>query len=103
MEGADAELLAAGGDVLSGKHSRVGGGLITVGLDLHAARHADEGLLAGQIRNVHESVVERGEDVGDTAGAGAWGRLKGSCRVAATARRRTRASRNKGMLHEKLL
>ena len=60
-----AQLLAADGDVLGGKHSRVGGGLVAIGLDLHATGHADQGLLAGQIGDVHEGVVEGGEDVGN--------------------------------------
>ena len=44
MKGSDAELLAADGDVLSGQHGGVGGGLVTVGLDLHATGDTDDGL-----------------------------------------------------------
>ena len=37
--------LAAGGHILRGKHGRVGGGLVAVGLHLHAAGHAHQRLL----------------------------------------------------------
>ncbi|CAH0368127.1 unnamed protein product, partial [Pelagomonas calceolata] len=70
-----AELLAAHGDVLRGKHGRVGRRLVAVGLDLHAARHADEGLTARQISDVHERVVERREDVRDAEERLALGEL----------------------------
>ena len=60
-----AELLAAHGYVLRGKHGRVGRRLVAVGLDFHAARHADERFTARQISDVHERVVERREDVRD--------------------------------------
>lgn len=43
VQGVDAELLAAGGDVLGGQHGGVGGGLITVGLDLHATGDTGDG------------------------------------------------------------
>ena len=36
VEGSDADLAAADGDVLRGKHGSVRGGLVTVSLDLHA-------------------------------------------------------------------
>lgn len=36
VESGDADLAAAGSDILSGKHCGVGGRLVTVGLDLHA-------------------------------------------------------------------
>jgi len=59
------ELLEADGNVLRGKHRRVGRGLIAVSLDLHAARDAHEGLAARHISHVHERVVERREDARD--------------------------------------
>lgn len=52
----------AGGDVLSSQHGGVGGGLVTVGLDLHATGDTADGLTAGQIGDVDEGVVEGGED-----------------------------------------
>ena len=52
VEGSDAELLAADGDVLSGQHGGVGGGLVTVGLDLHATGDTGDGLTATGITQV---------------------------------------------------
>lgn len=49
VEGSDAELLAAGGDVLGSQHGGVGGGLVTVGLDLHATGDTGDGLTAAGI------------------------------------------------------
>jgi len=65
VEGGDAELLASEGDVLGGKHGGVRAGLVAVGLDLHAAGDADEGLAAGEVGNVDEGVIEGGEQVGN--------------------------------------
>jgi len=66
VDGGDAELLAADGDVLGGKHRGVRGGLITISLDLHAAGDADHGLATGEIGDVDEGIVERREDVRDS-------------------------------------
>ena len=63
VEGGDADLTAAGGDVLSSQHGGVGRRLVAIGLDLHAAGDARDRLLAGQIGDVHESVVEGRKDV----------------------------------------
>ena len=52
-------------DVLGSQHSGVGGGLVTVGLDLHATGDTGDGLAAGQIGDVDEGVVEGGEDAGN--------------------------------------
>lgn len=52
VEGSDAELLAADGDVLGSQHSGVGGGLVTVGLDLHATGDTVDGLTATGITQV---------------------------------------------------
>lgn len=53
VEGSDAELLAAGSDVLGSQHGGVGGGLVTVGLDLHATSDTADGLAAtGITQNV---------------------------------------------------
>ena len=53
VQGGDAELLAAGGDVLGSQHGGVGGGLVTVGLDLHTTGDTANGLAAtGITQNV---------------------------------------------------
>lgn len=53
MQGSDAELLAAGSDVLGSQHGSVGGGLVTVGLDLHSTGNTADGLTAtGITQNV---------------------------------------------------
>jgi hypothetical protein len=53
VECSDAELLAAGSDILSGQHGSVGGGLVTVGLDLHATGNTAQRLAAtGVTQNV---------------------------------------------------
>lgn len=72
VEGSDADLLAAGSDVLGGQHGGVGGGLVTVGLDLHSTGDTADGLATGQIGDVDEGVVERGEDTGNTEHQLAW-------------------------------
>ncbi len=48
----DAEGLDLLSDVLGGKHSSVGGRLITISLDLHAASDSAQGLTAGKIGDV---------------------------------------------------
>lgn len=52
MEGGDAELLAAGGNVLGRQHGSVGRGLVAVGLDFHAASDTADGLAAAGITQV---------------------------------------------------
>lgn len=52
MEGVDAKLLAAGSDVLSSQHGSVGGGLVTIGLDLHTTGNTADGLTATGITEV---------------------------------------------------
>lgn len=52
MESSDAELLAADGDVLSSQHGGVRGGLVTVGLDLHATGDTADGFAATGITQV---------------------------------------------------
>lgn len=49
VEGSDAELLAADGDVLGSQHGGVWGGLVTVGLDLHTTSDTGDGLTAAGI------------------------------------------------------
>jgi hypothetical protein len=53
VESSDAELLAASGDVLGSQHGSVGGGLVTIGLDLHATGNTAQRLAAtGVTQNV---------------------------------------------------
>lgn len=53
VQGSDAKLLAAGSDVLGSQHGSVGGGLVTVGLDLHTTGNTANGLAAtGITQNV---------------------------------------------------
>ena len=49
MEGSDAELLAAGSDVLGSQHGSVGRGFVTVGLDLHASCYTSDCFAATSI------------------------------------------------------
>lgn len=92
MQSSDAQLLAAGSNVLCGQHSGVGRGLVTVGLDLHSARHTADGLAATgitqvslmphvlwllllhlrEIGDMNEGVVEGGEDAGNAEDEFAW-------------------------------
>jgi hypothetical protein len=44
VEGSDADLLAAGSDVLGSQHGGVGGGLVTVSLDLHSTGNTADSL-----------------------------------------------------------
>ena len=46
MQSVDAQFLATSCDVLSCQHSGVWGGLVTVRLDLHAARDTSDGFAA---------------------------------------------------------
>ena len=87
MQSVDAEFLAAGGNVLGSQHGGVGGGLVTVSLDLHTTGDTADGFATTvpvisppevylkyaiamcdepQIGNVDEGIVERGEDTGNT-------------------------------------
>lgn len=52
VEGGDAELLAAGSDVLGSQHGGVGRGLVAISLDLHAAGDTADGLAATGITHV---------------------------------------------------
>lgn len=65
MESGDAELLALLGDVLGCQHGGVWRRLVTVGLDLHTAGDTGDGFATGEIGDVDEGVVERGEDTSD--------------------------------------
>ena len=75
VESVDADLAAAGSNVLSGQHGGVGRRLVTVCLDLHAAGDARDRLLARQIGDVHKSVVERRKNVRNAEVALAIGKL----------------------------
>lgn len=87
VKSVDAELLAAGGDVLGSQHGSVGGGLVTVGLDLHTTGDTGDGFTTAisqfvsfarietyisllgldepEIGNVDKGIVERGKDTGN--------------------------------------
>ena len=65
VEGSDTDFAASGSNVLGSQHGSVGGRLITIGLDLHAASDTGDGLTTRKIGNMDEGVVERGEDVGN--------------------------------------
>ena len=65
VKGSDADLLAADGNVLRGKHGSVRGRLVTIGLHLHAASHTRDSFAAGNLSNVDERVVEGRENVAD--------------------------------------
>jgi hypothetical protein len=52
VESRDTEFLAAGSHVLGSQHGGVGRGLVTIGLDLHAARHSADGFAATGITRV---------------------------------------------------
>lgn len=60
VEGVDAELLASGSDVLSSQHGSVGGGLVTIGLDLHTTSDSADGFTAAGITQVsHRTIMYR--------------------------------------------
>lgn len=65
MQSVDAQLLATSSNILGSQHGGVGRGLVTVSLDLHTTGDTADGFTAGQIGNVNEGVVERGEDTGN--------------------------------------
>lgn len=52
VKSVDAKLLAAGSDVLGSQHGSVGGGLVTVGLDLHTTSNTGDSLTATGITQV---------------------------------------------------
>lgn len=53
VQGSDAELLAAGSDVLGSQHGGIRRGLVTVGLDLHTTGNTADGFAAtGITQNV---------------------------------------------------
>ena len=84
VEGRDAELLAAGSyrslvlissflfcsflrvrtDVLGSQHGGVGGGLVTVGLDLHATGDTRDGLATRQIGDMDKGIIEGRKNTG---------------------------------------
>merc|ERR1711936_885267 len=66
VESGDAELLASSSDILSGLHSSVWRGLVSIGFDLHTTRNSGDGLLAGEIGDVHKGIVIRSVEVANT-------------------------------------
>ena len=73
VEGVDAAFLAALDDVLSGEHGGVGGGLITIGLDLHTTGNLGDGFTAGGVGDVNEGIVAGGVDVARAIDEGVLG------------------------------
>merc|ERR1740130_1201009 len=63
VQRADAELLAAGRNVLRCKHGGIGRRFVAIRLDFHATGDTDDCLATRDIGDVNEGVVERGEDV----------------------------------------
>lgn len=60
VESSDAELLAAGRDVLGSQHGGVGRGLVTIGLDLHTTGNTADGFAAtGITQNVSLRTIGR--------------------------------------------
>lgn len=66
VQGSDTELTAPDRDVLGSQHGGVGGGLITVSLDLHTTGNTADGLTTREIGDVDEGIVEGSKDVGNT-------------------------------------
>ena len=66
MDGVDANSLELAANVDGSQHSSVGGGLLSVSLDLHSTSDSGVGLTSGQVSNVNEGIVECGKDVADT-------------------------------------
>ena len=58
-------LFAAFRHILRSQHCSVRTGLVTVCFDTHTAGDLHDGLAARKVSDVHEGVIERGEDVGD--------------------------------------
>jgi hypothetical protein len=52
-------------DVLGCQHGGVWGGLVTIGLDLHATGDTGDGFAARQIGDVDEGVIEGRKDAGN--------------------------------------
>jgi hypothetical protein len=57
VKGVDAELLAAGSDVLGSQHGSVGGGLVTVSLDLHTTGDTADGFATAGSSLVANSIA----------------------------------------------
>ena len=66
VKGSDAFGLALLSNMLSGKHGSVRRSFISIGFDFHTTGHSDDGFSAGEISHVHEGIVERSEDMGNT-------------------------------------
>lgn len=52
MERIDSQLFAPYSNILSGQHGGIGRGLVPIGFDFHAARHAGDGFAAAGITQV---------------------------------------------------
>lgn len=65
MQSVDTNLLSLLDGILGSQHGGVGGVLVSVSLDLHTAGDSRDGLSAGQIGDVDESIVEGCKDSGN--------------------------------------
>ena len=65
VQGRQSQFFAPRGHVLGGQHGGVRRGFVAIGLDLHAARDADEGFPSREIRHVDKGIIERGKEMGD--------------------------------------
>jgi hypothetical protein len=65
VKGRQSQFLASDRNVLGGKHRRVWGGLIAIGLDLHASGNAHHGFSSREVGDVNKGIVEGGKDAGN--------------------------------------
>ena len=75
VEGVDADLLATSSNILSSKHGRIRGSLVTVSLDLHSTSHTNDGFTSRKIGNVNEGIIERSIDMSNSENQLAWSNL----------------------------
>jgi hypothetical protein len=66
MKCSKAQFLAAGSDILCGKHGSVWRRLIAVGLYLHSSRHSHHGFPPREVGNMNKSVIERSKQMGNS-------------------------------------
>lgn len=65
MESVDADLLGLLDGVLGSQHGSVRSVLVSISLDLHTTSDSGNGLTAGEISDVDESIVEGCKDSGN--------------------------------------
>ena len=66
VDGVDSDESEGLADVDGGEHSSIGGGFLSISLDLHSTGDSAVSFTAGEIGHMEESVVESGLDVADT-------------------------------------